>query len=78
MSGVTHTSSMAAKNIRPTAISSRSAASSMMCSNFAVCRSCLIIATLIIPPASAPTKNPSISKNPCIKYCVSPMLITAK
>lgn len=49
-----------------------------MCSNFAVPKWCLITATLIIPPASAPTKNPSISKNPCIKYLVSPIPITAK
>lgn len=60
------------------AISSRSAASSSMCSNFAVLKSCLITATLIIPPASAPTKKPSISKKPCIRYCVSPMVITPR
>lgn len=49
-----------------------------MCSNFAVPMSCLIIATLIIPPASAPTKNPSISKNPCIRYWNIPTYITSR
>ncbi len=63
--GVTKTSSNAAMNKTNIAISIRSDASNNTFSKFVVPKSCLMIATESIPPASAAMKYAAISGMPC-------------